>query len=391
MEEKKIETIDLYDSDVIDWWKDAMEELCDEIATERNIKPMPEDKYFVINTDIPLPPVAMERIRLGHIPEELEDNWLMCCDGDTIRYFHSESGLNIFNAYCKKTTDGIYCIKNIEVNTDVYTNGIQQAEKALECFLELLSWQCRVLIDEQDCFISRDYAPRPLRPNIKDERPVWKRFEEWLFGINMEATAKLYWSVLDHTLRRIICNEIDEDADSIFSYKTTEELLELIDKLKGMPVFVEADELKHHAITAAVNLYKLFIEHYHVDEMAEGYTTDVRAELVPPKIEEQKRTVEYREKEEFEQRKRRPSINYYDLGIKDGERLLWKDDNSIFVTVVGERKVKFGNETYSLTAVTQKLKNSSKPIAPASYWIYNGKSLLEIYQEKYRLEDANNE
>lgn len=254
------ETVELYELDVIKWWKESMEELCVATASDWNTKPMPTDNHYVIKTKIPLPPVAMELIRHGHFPKEMEDKWFMYCEGDTIRYFRSWTGENIFNAYCEKANDGGYSIMRIEVNTDAYKNSPRHADKALEDFLELLSWQCGVNIDEQECIVLRDVPPPPLKFATKDQRPVCIRFKEWLFNNKKEPTARVYWSMLEHTLRRIIHQEIGEDADSIFSYTTKDELQECIDKLMALPSFAEINEKKHRAITAAINQYKKFIE-----------------------------------------------------------------------------------------------------------------------------------
>ncbi len=132
------------------------------------------------------------------------------------------------------------------------------------------------------------------------------------------------------------------------------------------------------------------LELFQVEDITEEANSDIRAELSPSEIEAQTRATEERAQAEIDQRKRRPTINYHDLGINDGERLYWKDDNSIFVEVNGERKVKYGEDICSLTAVTQKLKNTSKPIAPAPYWIYDGKPLIDIYNDIYQPEDSVN-
>ncbi len=118
------------------------------------------------------------------------------------------------------------------------------------------------------------------------------------------------------------------------------------------------------------------------------YTNNILTEnLDQSEIEAQSRASEELERVESEQRKRRPTLNYHDLGIQDGERLYWKDDNSIFVTVCSERKVVYNDEVCSLTAATQKVKNTTNPIAPAPYWMYNGECLLDIYNNKYQPED----
>lgn len=134
----------------------------------------------------------------------------------------------------------------------------------------------------------------------------------------------------------------------------------------------------------ALGILKLFS----IEEVTEEANADIRAELSPSELEAQTRAVVNRENIEQEQRKKRPTLNYHDLGIQDGEHLLWKDDNNIFVTICGERKVRFDGEECSLTAATQKIKNTTKPIAPAPYWVYDGRLLIDIYNDKYQPEDS---
>ena len=143
------EIVELYESDVIEQWKFAAELLRIATASDWKTKPMPKDNHYVILTDIPLTPVAMNRLRAGHLPRPMEDRWFMYCEGDTIRYFRSWSGENIFNAYCEKANDSCFHIKRIEVNTEAYTNNSRHAEEALEYLLQLLARHCDISIDEQ--------------------------------------------------------------------------------------------------------------------------------------------------------------------------------------------------------------------------------------------------
>ena len=85
----------------------------------------------------------------------------------------------------------------------------------------------------------------------------------------------------------------------------------------------------------AVGILRLFS----IEEVTEEANADIRAELSPSELEAQTRAVVNRENIEQEQRKKRPTLNYYDLGINNGERLYWKDNSNIYVIVSGERKV----------------------------------------------------
>lgn len=85
---------------------------------------------------------------------------------------------------------------------------------------------------------------------------------------------------------------------------------------------------------------------------------------------------------------KRPSLNYFEMGIPKGSVLLWKDDPSISVIVVSERKVTYQGEEVSISALSATLKGyKTKHIAPGSYWTFNGKLLSDIYDETYPFDE----
>lgn len=110
-----------------------------------------------------------------------------------------------------------------------------------------------------------------------------------------------------------------------------------------------------------------------VQEMTEGTDPVERAAL---------------EREKAEAPRRRPTLNLYELGVGNGDNLLWKDDDKVFVTVASERKVIFNGELMSLTAATSRLKGLSYGIQPTPFWMFNGRSLKEIYDERYTPVDS---
>lgn len=81
-------------------------------------------------------------------------------------------------------------------------------------------------------------------------------------------------------------------------------------------------------------------------------------------------------------RSRRPNLNFIEMGIESGSRL---DPTSGDETaeVVDGRKVRFRDEEMSLTKATTLRLNLSYSVAPAPYWLYEGRLLSDIYQETY--------
>ena len=81
-------------------------------------------------------------------------------------------------------------------------------------------------------------------------------------------------------------------------------------------------------------------------------------------------------------RKRRPNLNFLEMGIPVGGMLYYTQGEST-VTVVGPKKVRLGSEELSLTAATRQISQTDYDQPPALYWTYNGRLLREIYDETY--------
>lgn len=79
---------------------------------------------------------------------------------------------------------------------------------------------------------------------------------------------------------------------------------------------------------------------------------------------------------------RRPVQNYIEMGIPVGSVLQFSDDETT-CTVISGRRVMFSGEDFSLTALTQKLLETDRPLQPSPYWKFNGRRLSDIYDETY--------
>ena len=84
---------------------------------------------------------------------------------------------------------------------------------------------------------------------------------------------------------------------------------------------------------------------------------------------------------------RRPPMNYREMGINVGSKLVFVKDPSIQVIISGDKKVSYNGEELSLTAVTKKLLGITHSLQPTAYWEYEGKNLRDIYDETYSLEE----
>ena len=85
---------------------------------------------------------------------------------------------------------------------------------------------------------------------------------------------------------------------------------------------------------------------------------------------------------------KRPPLNFYEMGLHKGDVLQWKDDPSITVTVLSERRVLYNGEEVSLSSISAQLKGYKvKHIQPTPHWLLNGKLLSDIYDETYPFEE----
>ncbi len=82
-------------------------------------------------------------------------------------------------------------------------------------------------------------------------------------------------------------------------------------------------------------------------------------------------------KEHSKQIIRRPSINFYECGLNDGDELVYTEDPTVVAIVQGERKVLCDQELTSLTGIVKRLKNVPTIQGPL-YFTYKGEPLIEL-------------
>lgn len=84
--------------------------------------------------------------------------------------------------------------------------------------------------------------------------------------------------------------------------------------------------------------------------------------------------------EENAQKIKKPVINFVKCGIPIGSVLTYTEDPSITVTVASERKVQYGEELTSLSAVVERCKGW-KSAQGSVYFTYKGKIIADIAKE----------
>jgi len=82
--------------------------------------------------------------------------------------------------------------------------------------------------------------------------------------------------------------------------------------------------------------------------------------------------------------KKRPKFNFVEMGIPIGSKIVFYDpENPVESEVIAERRVKYNENEYKLTALTSELLNINYNVRPMHYWKYNDKLLTEYYNETY--------
>ena len=82
-------------------------------------------------------------------------------------------------------------------------------------------------------------------------------------------------------------------------------------------------------------------------------------------------------------KKKRPNINYIEMGLTVGTVLTFANDSAVEVVIVSDKKVLYNEEEVSLTRVTKELLELDYAVQPTKYWLVNGKNLRDIWQETY--------
>lgn len=84
-----------------------------------------------------------------------------------------------------------------------------------------------------------------------------------------------------------------------------------------------------------------------------------------------------------EVRRRRPHLDFGEMGIPVGAKLDSVTSSGTFVIISGPKKVKLGDEEMSLSAATQNVLGLEYAVRPVPQWKYQGRLLSEIYDETY--------
>lgn len=96
-----------------------------------------------IDCNIVLTQEEFEVLSMGHIPEVMEDHWFMYCDNNSVNYFRSWTGIQIFKGYYKLEND-VYIIYALEINDNKDEYNETDINRALILFNDLIVSECKM-------------------------------------------------------------------------------------------------------------------------------------------------------------------------------------------------------------------------------------------------------
>ena len=114
-----------------------------------------------------------------------------------------------------------------------------------------------------------------------------------------------------------------------------------------------------------------------------GYSADIVKDIA------EKENIQVLTKNGFESSsevgKRRPAMNFYEMGLKKGQELTFRKDPNIKCKIESERKILYNGEVTYLTSITKNLLGLKQAVQPSPYWYVDGIKLSDIYDETYPL------
>jgi len=90
-------------------------------------------------------------------------------------------------------------------------------------------------------------------------------------------------------------------------------------------------------------------------------------------------------------RTKRPPLDFYEMGLREGDILIYKHDDTYTCSIRDNRHVTFNGEPTSLSPLTaQLLGGSAKYVQPTPHWIVKETGILlsDIYDETYPFEGS---
>ena len=182
---------------------------------------------------------------------------------------------------------------------------------------------------------------------------------------------------IDSRMRELYSTGVPVPFECQFACRVKKTDCAKIEKALHTAFFPQRVNANREFFRIQVEQAKAILALFHHEDVTEEVTDEIENDLTPDdKAATQNAKV------------RRPSLNFYEMGMKKGDVLLWREDPSISVVIDSERRVIYQDEEVSISALSAKLKGyNTKHIAPGKYWTYKDRLLDDIYDETYPFEE----
>ena len=160
---------------------------------------------------------------------------------------------------------------------------------------------------------------------------------------------------------------------TVTSRLTDIELHRLIDKLnpdlRAIETFDGKERVKEFYAMSAEDAYGL------LECIAKISGTEDRLQRMTPEGHE---VLDEQIAEEVREVAKRGPFRFSAYGIPVGSELVYVEDESVRVTVVDDRRIKYDGEITSVSALAQRLKGFTHPVQGTLWFTYNGEKLTDI-------------
>ena len=204
--------------------------------------------------------------------------------------------------------------------------------------------------------------------NHEDLIGDFRAFAERSVGVQ---TANNYLLHLKGGVSQFYCKIVDNNTDSIFCIKDSNELKDCIATLKGNSEFVDANKKIRYYYTASLSKYLEYLENKKgmILQPSKVLRTKQNKDVKKPKV----------------RKTPRPNFKFSMIGINIGDEVIF-DPRGWKVKVASDNTVEYGGEQLKMTTFCKKylpdnMRNSSEAYQGADYFSYAGKTLAKIRDE----------
>jgi hypothetical protein len=93
------------------------------LKSDWKLKPFPK-KYALLTVVRMFDDSRMERLKMGMIPESMDDKWFVYSESNTLYFHRSWTGIGVFEVTFKEVEEGCWRISECRVSRDLEEYGV---------------------------------------------------------------------------------------------------------------------------------------------------------------------------------------------------------------------------------------------------------------------------